>query len=83
MQASTDSSGIAPPSEWTAEVLEDWLSEHATAINEGREPSSSVDLFQQGFDRYASNCLFEILLTLHQSERHVSAQSNSRCPQVI
>ncbi|TCD65346.1 putative NRPS-like protein biosynthetic cluster [Steccherinum ochraceum] len=57
VQASTDASGIDPPTSWSAEALEAWLSAHATAINEGQEPSSSVDLFQQGFDSLSATYL--------------------------
>ena len=52
VEASSDSQGISMPSSWTQEDVAEWLSEHATAINEGRKPEPSGDLMEQGFDRY-------------------------------
>ena len=52
VEASADSHGVSMPSSWSQDDVEEWLSEHATAINEGRTPDSSADLFEQGFDRY-------------------------------
>ncbi|KAG6371117.1 male sterility protein-domain-containing protein [Boletus reticuloceps] len=42
--------GMAGPSAWTSEVLEEWLLEHASAISSTSSVNPTADLFAQGFD---------------------------------
>lgn len=42
---------IMPPKSWTFEDVQDWLSEHSAAVNDGRPLDPNIDLFEQGFDR--------------------------------
>lgn len=50
---STNNQGIQPPQSWSSEDLEPWLLEHAASLVTHRDEfSRSVDVFQQGFDRY-------------------------------
>ncbi|KAF8129542.1 acetyl-CoA synthetase-like protein [Boletus edulis] len=50
-EASTDApDGLAGPSAWTSEVLENWLLEHACTISPSGSVNPSADLFAQGFD---------------------------------
>ena len=45
--------GLAGPSAWSSEVLEEWLLEHARAISPTDVVDPRTDLFAQGFDRCA------------------------------
>ncbi|KAF8120306.1 hypothetical protein EV363DRAFT_1478563 [Boletus edulis] len=42
--------GMAGPSAWTSEALEEWLLEHARTISSSGSVDPSADLFVQGFD---------------------------------
>ncbi|KAF8129526.1 acetyl-CoA synthetase-like protein [Boletus edulis] len=42
--------GLAGPSAWTSEALEEWLLEHARTISPSGSVDPSADLFAQGFD---------------------------------
>lgn len=42
---------VEPPKAWTKDDTESWLLSHAIELCSGKEISSSVDLFEQGFDR--------------------------------
>ncbi|KAF8838002.1 putative nonribosomal peptide synthetase [Paxillus ammoniavirescens] len=48
--SSLSPNGLAGPSAWTSEVLEEWLLEHASVISHGHHLDSKTDLFAQGFD---------------------------------
>ena len=50
--ASEGNKGVEPPSSWKAPDVADWLTVHVRDIT-GRDMSRDVDLFEQGFDRYA------------------------------
>lgn len=62
VHAHNDSHDIPPPGDWSLEETTTWLTKQATVVNSGFSPSSSVDLFQQGFDRY--DCRFVARLRL-------------------
>ncbi|GJE92597.1 acetyl-CoA synthetase-like protein [Phanerochaete sordida] len=47
---SSDARGILPPKSWKEADLVDWLSEHAMAVNGGRAPPHTANLFEHGFD---------------------------------
>lgn len=51
IEDNADAKGVIPPAEWTLQEVELWLAQHAAGINKGLVPSSSIDLFEQGFDR--------------------------------
>ncbi|KAF8436597.1 putative nonribosomal peptide synthetase [Boletus edulis BED1] len=51
VEASTEApDGMAGPSAWTSEVLEEWLLEHARVISSTSSVNPTADLFAQGFD---------------------------------
>lgn len=63
---STDARGIAPPESWDSSTVEAWLSRHSSALHDGGLVEPTVDLFDQGFDRYALYAMqkYYIILTL-------------------
>ncbi|KAH8107711.1 acetyl-CoA synthetase-like protein [Cristinia sonorae] len=57
VNTAADHDEISPPAAWTSDCVERWLSQHITIINDGQQPSTTVDLFQQGFDSLSATSL--------------------------
>ncbi|TCD64925.1 putative NRPS-like protein biosynthetic cluster [Steccherinum ochraceum] len=73
---------VAPPSEWTAEVIEEWLLQQAMTINKGQEPSAVVDIFEQGFDSLSASFLHNHLIgALHSSSDPAAQAIADKIPQ--
>lgn len=53
VEQSADTQSVAPPKEWNVEAVEAWLGKLAASINGDKPISPSLDVFDQGFDRYA------------------------------
>ncbi|KIJ62360.1 hypothetical protein HYDPIDRAFT_114897 [Hydnomerulius pinastri MD-312] len=83
VEASSQSpNGRAGPSAWSGEELEEWLTEHASAISSGREIDPDDDLFAQGFDSLSVTYLRNQLLgALRKSEEANVRSAASRIPQ--
>ncbi|KAF9223056.1 putative nonribosomal peptide synthetase [Gyrodon lividus] len=54
--------GLAGPSTWTADFLEEWLTDHACTISRGHSINPDTDLFAQGFDSLSVTYLRNQLL---------------------
>ncbi|TCD64926.1 putative PKS/NRPS-like protein biosynthetic cluster [Steccherinum ochraceum] len=82
IEASTSANGVEPPSVWNTEAVEEWLVKHTTTINKGREPSVTVDIFDQGFDSLSATFLRNrIIGALRSSSDSAAQQAASRVPQ--
>ncbi|TCD62141.1 hypothetical protein EIP91_007293 [Steccherinum ochraceum] len=82
IEESADSQGLTPPEAWTPQKIEVWLAEHAATINKGQLPSSSVDLFEQGFDSLSATFLRNrIIAALRSSEDKVVQAKSSEIGQ--
>ncbi|KIJ59318.1 hypothetical protein HYDPIDRAFT_118655 [Hydnomerulius pinastri MD-312] len=83
VEASSQSpNGLAGPSAWSGEELEEWLTEHASAISSGREIDPDDDLFAQGFDSLSVTYIRNQLLgALRKSEEANVRSAASRIPQ--
>ncbi|KAI0698168.1 hypothetical protein BC835DRAFT_1413297 [Cytidiella melzeri] len=52
VENSTNMKDTKPPSSWDIPDLQSWLLEVSSSINDGQSVHPTLDLFQQGFDRY-------------------------------
>ncbi|KIK91581.1 hypothetical protein PAXRUDRAFT_149195 [Paxillus rubicundulus Ve08.2h10] len=76
--------GLAGPSAWTSEVLEEWLLEHASVISHGHHLDPSTDLFIQGFDSLSATYLRNQLLgALRKSSDPDIKKAVSHIPQNV
>ncbi|THH28219.1 hypothetical protein EUX98_g5965 [Antrodiella citrinella] len=57
VEESSDAHGVSAPHSWSPEAVLDWLTDHATSVNEGKTPSTTQDLFEQGFDSLSATYL--------------------------
>ncbi|CCM01374.1 uncharacterized protein FIBRA_03424 [Fibroporia radiculosa] len=57
VRGSSDLQGVTPPSSWTFSNVVEWLSQHASLLNDGKVPDAGDDIFQQGFDSLSATYL--------------------------
>ncbi|TCD65529.1 putative PKS/NRPS-like protein biosynthetic cluster [Steccherinum ochraceum] len=82
IESSTDANGVQPPQDWNVESIETWLVLHATSIGQGKEPSATVDIFEQGFDSLSATYLRNrIIGALRTSSNSAAREAATRVPQ--
>ncbi|EKM51562.1 uncharacterized protein PHACADRAFT_127221 [Phanerochaete carnosa HHB-10118-sp] len=82
---STTVGDMALPESWNDGSLVHWLSMQAASVNNGREPSLEIDLFQQGFDSLSATFFRNrIISTLRAfGEPHLTQAAQSISPNLI
>ncbi|CCM02157.1 uncharacterized protein FIBRA_04235 [Fibroporia radiculosa] len=79
IEESRDAHGVVPPSSWSLNAVQTWLTEHATAINGGKAPILDKDIFEQGFDSlsatYLRNRIIGVLRQSSDTAVNAAAQS--------
>ncbi|THG99107.1 hypothetical protein EW026_g3199 [Hermanssonia centrifuga] len=70
----SDSEGIPPPTSWSTGDIEHWIVKLAASVNDGRIPSSSQSLFEQGFDSLSATFMRNRILGVLRSAEDPSLQ---------
>lgn len=52
--SSVGAEGVEPPKTWEQEDIQSWLDTNITDILSGKRINPTSDVFEQGFDRYAT-----------------------------